>query len=103
MPCGNCRHRQVDSVQLGRDILFDDAQPRRSHPSTLGDLGSIPSCTDGERHEVMDMRYGLPSQLRRDKSFRVFENADVLGQKPQRRVVGGDRPTIRSIEAGNER
>jgi len=103
MPCRNCRHRQVGSVQLGSDIFLDETQPRRSHPSTPGDLGSIPSCTDGERHEVMDMRYNLPSQVRRDKSFSVFEDADVLDQKPQRCIVGGNRPTIRSVQAGNER
>jgi hypothetical protein len=72
-------------------------------PLDPGDFGGIPSCTDGERHEVMDMRYDLPSQVRRDKSFGVFEDADVSGQKPQRCIVGGNRPTIRSVQAGNER
>jgi len=77
MPRGNCRHRQVGSVELGRDIFFDHTQPRRVHPSTPSDLGSIPSCTDGERHEVMDMRYNLLSQVRHDKSFSVLEDADI--------------------------
>ena len=68
-----------------------------------GDLSSIPRRTDGERHQVMDMRDSLPSQVRCGQSFRVFEDADVVGQKPQRYVVGRYRSTICSVQAGNER
>ena len=63
----------------------------------------ISRCADGEGDNVVNMRHGLPSQVRRREGLCLVQYAEVGNQQPQRRVIGGDRPPIRAFEIGNQR
>ena len=94
-------HRQLGPVEVFRDVLLDGAQPRRPHAAAPGDLGGVARCADRERDEIVNMRHGMPLQIRVRERCRLLEDADIAAQQPQRRAVGRNPPTIRRVQAAH--
>jgi len=76
----------------------------RPRAPALGDLDRVPRRPDGERHEVVDMSHGLPSEFSTAK-VPVSWRTRVAGQKLQRGIVasiGRQYASSRSARAADK-